>query len=750
MKTAKSILFILILTSIFVIGNWAYSAVFTVDNLGDADDGNSYNAADGTNTLRKCIRLANNTPVADTINFGISGTISPTSPLPYITDDGTIIDASSRWDGVFPGGQPGVILVGSGAGSLVNGLTIKGASNCHIRGLFIRNFRRAGITIYDGAKNNVIGGSAVGERNIISENHWSGISIENDGADGNKIIGNYIGTDATGTADMGNGWDGVSILNGAKNNIVGGNIASEGNIISGNYNNGVDIHGIGADNNKIIGNYIGINANGKASQLNPAHNILVTDLQITGAKDDKVIDDHIKTDINIISGLENGWHGVSIYLGAKNNIIGGSLSGERNIISGNLQNGVYIGDIGTDGNEVIGNYIGTDSTGTANFGNMGTGVTVSWGSKNNVIGGTTESHGNIIAFNNGLRGIFINDTNTDYNKISHNSMHDNVGLGIDLYNGGNDEIPAPVIISSDLFGNILNVSGNNAGENATVEIFKADSFGSGEGKLYLGSLIADNMGDFYGSLNVLGEGLGASDYIVATTIHTNNNTSEFSIPIRVKTDETFKIVEMVEGWNLISFGVNKCFYHGNKPDLPLYLEMENVGEKGFNSLAEWLNSVINPQDAWAMVIGPNGAMDSSLPSAFHSLKYMSPLSGYWVKIKTGMGNAIMALSGSKFDLNNAIQLLEGWNLIGCPIGIGYHDMAADPGVPDVTKWEKVNSPVADYVFESIKNKYSMIIGMRGAYNPDLPPAFSSLRYIVPSDAFWVKMKQGTELKYPKE
>ena len=129
---------------------------------------------------------------------------------------------------------------------------------------------------------------------------------------------------------------------------------------------------------------------------------------------------------------------------------------------------------------------------------------------------------------------------------------------------------------------------------------------------------------------------------------------------------------------------------------------------------------------------------------------MSPLSGYWVKIKEGIGDATMSLSGSTFDLGNSMPLLEGWNLVGCPIGVGYHDMATAPDVPGVTKWIKVDPPVVDHVFDSIRSKYSMIIGQRGAYNPDLPPAFSSIRYIVPNDAFWIKMKEAAELIYLEE
>jgi hypothetical protein len=107
MKRIKVASLCFAIVALFLMTSWAFAATFVVDNLGDVDDGNPYTAYDGTNTLRKCIRLANSNFGADTINFGVFGEISPTSALPAITDDGTIIDASSQWIGTWPDGKPG-------------------------------------------------------------------------------------------------------------------------------------------------------------------------------------------------------------------------------------------------------------------------------------------------------------------------------------------------------------------------------------------------------------------------------------------------------------------------------------------------------------------------------------------------------------------------------------------------------------------------------------------------------------------
>ena len=206
--------------------------------------------------------------------------------------------------------------------------------------------------------------------------------------------------------------------------------------------------------------------------------------------------------------------------------------------------------------------------------------------------------------------------------------------------------------------------------------------------------------------------------------------------------------EMSAGWNLVSFSVNKCFYYGSKPNnQPSCVELVDVAKLGFGSLAEWLSSVITPSNGWQMVIGMEGAMDSSLPAVFHSLKYMSPCSGYWIKIKGGLSDANISIFGNLFDPKCPIPLLEGWNLIGYPLDIGYHDTALSPNIPWVNKWQQANPPVADYVFKSIRHNYNMIIGEFGAYNPELPPTFSSLRYIVPGQGYWIKVKQNVNLVY---
>ena len=150
------------------------------------------------------------------------------------------------------------------------------------------------------------------------------------------MAGNYIGTDATGTA-LGNGRFGVYIGNGATHNMIGTNgdgvaDASERNLLSANIGDGVRIVGTDTNENVVAGNYIGTDRFGTAAVPN------------------------------------RGWSAVVIAQGAASNRIGtngdsAADEAEGNLISGNLYNGVLIADAGTMSNVVAGNFIGTTVSG---------------------------------------------------------------------------------------------------------------------------------------------------------------------------------------------------------------------------------------------------------------------------------------------------------------------------------------------------------------------------------------------------
>lgn len=216
------------------------------------------------------------------------------------------------------------------------------------------------------SSNNVIGGTAAGAGNVISGNVGDGIEILG-GANANLIVGNYIGTDATGAAALGNSSAGIAIRGGSNGNIVGGTANAARNVISGNGSHGIVIDG--SSGTLVRANYIGTNAAGTGD-------------------------------------LGNFVDGVRIGGGANANTVGGAAAGAGNVISGNDNgNGVYIFGSTTNGNTIQGNRIGTNAAGTAAMGNALDGIRIE-GSTNTLIGGTSTDAGNLIS-GNGSDGVHI-------------------------------------------------------------------------------------------------------------------------------------------------------------------------------------------------------------------------------------------------------------------------------------------------------------------------------------------------------
>jgi len=146
-----------------------------------------------------------------------------------------------------------------------------------------------------------------------------------------------------------------------------------------------------------------------------------------------IIGNYIGTDVSGTIALGNDY-GLSIK--SDNNVIGGTDPTERNIISGNINYGVAFYSSASN-NTFQGNYIGTDMTGTNALGNSNEGIEIYDGACNNTIGGTTDGAGNIIAYN-GYDGIYIRDINVTDNAILGNTIYSNSNLGINIGGGTED------------------------------------------------------------------------------------------------------------------------------------------------------------------------------------------------------------------------------------------------------------------------------------------------------------------------
>ena len=125
-----------------------------------------------------------------------------------------------------------------------------------------------GVNIRD-ADNNTIGGAVASARNLLSGNTGEGVQFLGTTATGNLIQGNYIGTDVSGLLDLGNRRSGISGVR--FNTTIGGVVEGAGNVVSGNdANGGVSLNG---DGNHVVGNLIGVDATGSGTLGNIGHGV---------------------------------------------------------------------------------------------------------------------------------------------------------------------------------------------------------------------------------------------------------------------------------------------------------------------------------------------------------------------------------------------------------------------------------------------------------------------------------------------
>jgi uncharacterized repeat protein (TIGR01451 family)/CSLREA domain-containing protein len=396
----------------------------------------------------------------------------------------------------------------NGAGNLISGNSERGvlvggpaATGNQVQGNFIGTNAAGTAEIGNGsngvevinALNNTIGGTTAAARNIISGNAGNGVLIESTAlpATGNLVQGNFIGTDVSGTGDLGNGDNGVlmrSFAGVVSNNTVGGTAAGAGNLISSNGNpklsasDGVELNGSNVTNNFVQGNFIGTNASGTAALGNygsgvrigsasnntiggtasGARNIISGNAQhgvaISFSNSNLVAGNFIGTDVNGTAELGNALSGVGVLFDGSNNMIGGTTAAARNIISGNGQHGVLIigASDGVFANFVRGNFIGTNSAGTGALANLQDGIRIDE-SGDNIIGGTASGAGNVIS-GNAQNGVTFTN-NAGGNQVQGNLIGTNAAGTGALGNAGFG-------VSGESSGNA--VGGTQAGAGNTI------------------------------------------------------------------------------------------------------------------------------------------------------------------------------------------------------------------------------------------------------------------------------------------
>jgi hypothetical protein len=464
----------------------------------------------------------------------------------------------------------------SGAGNVVSGNTLSGViiNACNstlVQGNYIGTNpagtvampnSQAGVYIFGGAQNTIVGGTTASARNIISGNTNDGIDLN--GVSNTTIQGNYIGVDVTGATAIAN-TAGVALFSGSTSNTIGGLSPGARNIISGNSGDGFSVNGV--SNTTIQANYIGVDVSGSIAKPNGGAGVA-----LFGGATSTTIGGTVPAARNVISGntgagvsmgsattsttIQGNYigldtagivktgnaTGIDLFGGANNNTIGGTSAGARNFISGNSGYGIDLGGSGTNTNAIQGNTIGFNIAGGAT-GNGTQGVAIFGGAQSNTIGGSTIGASNIIA-NSTNEGVAISGNMTIKNKVSQNSIFGNHFSGITIFSGGNSGQPAPTLSTAALSPTLANfastnVSGNFTGSASTIEFF-ASPPGNDEGQFFVGSLAVSGAGNFSALLPAAIPGSPpANAYVVtATATDSNGNTSQFSSPVTVSTADT--------------------------------------------------------------------------------------------------------------------------------------------------------------------------------------------------------------------
>jgi hypothetical protein len=499
----------------------------------------------GTCTLRDAITFTN-TAGGSAIQFNIAGagvhTITPASALPAITAattiDGYTQPGTSLNTATLQNGTNAVLLIeinlttNAGGGlvvagndAIVQGLVLNNstvgpgmtvsADNVKVLGNFIGTNPagtaagpgNAGDGIAVSGQNDVIGGNTDAARNLISANGGAGVRVSGSGSFAAVIASNLIGTNAAGTAALGNGTQGVALAGGSNHSVgVGFAVDELGNVISANGSEGVLATG-GSGGYIIAGNNIGANAAGTAA-------------------------------------LGNGGDGVTVN-SSFTQVGGGNSNLQSNVIGGSVGNGVKVSG---SNNTVEGNAIGLLPNGAASA-NALAGVSIAPFAIQNQIG--TGSQGNVIANNTG-NGVEVlgGATGGTQNSILSNRIFANGGLGIKLGNPPNTPTPNdagdadtgpntlqnfPVITAASIAGGLLSVSGtlnSTASDDFNVDVFSSavcDASGNGEGQTFLGSSGITSNGSGNATFGPLSFSIPPGQtFITVTATNSQGNTSEFS------------------------------------------------------------------------------------------------------------------------------------------------------------------------------------------------------------------------------
>ncbi len=560
-------------------------------------------------SLREAIISANIQPAGSTITFDLpfGATIEPTSQLPTLTQtvatiiDGTVgsgmITGLLTLQGASAGNAQGLDVTGGNAtirhmairGFTFQGINLETAGNNTVEGCRLgvdvtgggSDANRSGIRVYN-SNDNTIGGTAAGAGNVCSGNEYYGVYLYGT-SDHNVLLGNLIGLETSGNAELGNGQHGVRSFDALRSEI-GSAVSGGGNLVSGNGYDGIYFFGspnVYSGGALVLGNVIGLNAQRTAAIPNGSiltspgiyfaneENISVGG---TNAATRNVISGNSKYGIEVrdgspdavISGNYIGTDGTGLVaipnqkgimiVSAESLTIGGTTAGSGNLISGNQLSGISAGVGVSSAVDILGNRVGVADDGSP-LGNGESGVYL-YQDSDVLIGGWGGDGANTIA-HNGAGGVVVGAGCSGVH-IDENSIYDNTGLGIDLGDDGptvNDSLDAdtgpnglqnfPLLNginpdTSTVFG-ILNSLPSTTFSLLFFENPECDPLNYGEGKVFLGSQSVSTDAAGSCSFGFSAPALTPGSSVSAIAMAPDGNTSEFSMCFQVpaNADEIF-------------------------------------------------------------------------------------------------------------------------------------------------------------------------------------------------------------------
>lgn len=435
-----------------------------------------------------------------------------------------------------------------------------------------------------------IGGATAAHRNLVSGNTNQGLYLSSGGS--SNIYGNYVGTDITGTLAIPNS---VGIHISVDSTNIGGIIPGQGNLISGNTQNGITIFASFTFDNTVRGNLIGTDVTGMLALPNQgnginfhaatrttigglipeARNIISgnggTGVSVFDTDSTYIYGNYIGTNITGTAPLPNVRSGISMFV-TYHTFVGNATPAGANVISGNASDGISMTGSNTldDSTIVQYNFIGTDPTGLLNLANGRYGVSINSNTLANKVGGTGPGQGNIIA-NNLQGGISVQGAMTLRNSLFRNSIYDHPAPGIQL-NAGNNSQEAPALTGYAAGAGTTTIFGSfNSAPNTTYRLEFFSSNTSGQGKTFIGTtnITTDATGAYLLNEVVAATITAAEPVITATATDPVGNTSAFGLETVLDVElNSFSVEELPKRSALLNWEISE-------QEQDLYFEVEH-------------------------------------------------------------------------------------------------------------------------------------------------------------------------------